>query len=414
MKRHILEPRPDWVAQTEALGWGFFATSAGEKGDPYWHEKVAYEFTAAEIDLLENTTNELQERCLETVAHVVSNPELLNKLGIPSRHHEHVRRSWERSDPSLYGRMDFAYLGGDSQPKLLEYNADTPTVVLETAVLQWQWLQAVRPGSDQFNSLHEALLENFQALKCRIPGGETFYFAGIEESEEEYWTCVYLQDLATQAGLKTKFINLPDVGLCHGINESDSKFVDLEGNEIKYWFKLYPWEWLVEEEFGFATCYASGIVEPAWKMVLSNKGLLPIMWDLFPEHPNLLPASFDHPVGDLDGWSYMQWERTASPEDLERYAAGELYPFDYITKPMLSREGANIDYFEKGKLVHRTGGEYTGPRIYQEFAPTFTSGEYKAIIGSWIARKVCGIMVRDVKGLIVQDTTAVVPHWFDP
>jgi glutathionylspermidine synthase len=36
----------------------------------------------------------------------------------------------------LYGRFDLAYRG-DGPPKLLEYNADTPTALFEAAVVQW-------------------------------------------------------------------------------------------------------------------------------------------------------------------------------------------------------------------------------------------------------------------------------------
>lgn len=411
MKRHSITPRPDRDERIKTFGWDFFLDSAGENGAQYWNEEVAYEFTTEEQTVLEDATNEVQERCLEAVQYVIDNPDLLFKLGIPEKFHAHVKDSWNRMDPSLYGRMDFAYLGGTSHPKLLEYNADTPTVVMETAVLQWDWLKQTRPDQDQFNFLHEALIESFRKIRLQMPVGETLYIIGLEELPEEYYTCIYLQDLAQQAGHKSKFLDLKSVGY----NEDKKEFVDLQNNTIKYWFKLYPCEWLVEEEFGKYIPNRFGMIEPAWKMILSNKGILPILHQLFPDHPNILPASFDHPVGDLDQWQYLQWERKASSEDLEAYARGELYPFDYVSKPMLSREGANIDYYETGKLKHRTGGEYTGPRIYQEFAPTFSDQGHKAIIGSWIANsEACGIMVRDVKGLIVQDTTSVVPHWFTP
>ena len=39
-------------------------------------------------------------------------------------------------------------------------------------------------------------------------------------------------------------------------------------------------------------------LEPAWKSIISNKALLPLLWEMFPNHPNLLPAYFaedDHP-----------------------------------------------------------------------------------------------------------------------
>ena len=51
-------------------------------------------------------------------------------------------------------------------------------------------------------------------------------------------------------------------------------------------FKLYPWEWMVREEFGKHLGAASTLwIEPPWKMPLSNKGILPVLWKLYPRHP---------------------------------------------------------------------------------------------------------------------------------
>ncbi len=56
-------------------------------------------------------------------------------------------------------------------------------------------------------------------------------------------------------------------------------FVALDGEPIRILFKLYPWEWIVREDFD-ANVKPSGalFLEPTWKMLLLNKGLLPILW----------------------------------------------------------------------------------------------------------------------------------------
>ena len=48
---------------------------------------------------------------------------------------------------------------GKAPPRLLEYNADTPTALLEASVAQWFWLQDCFPTADQFNSIHERLID---------------------------------------------------------------------------------------------------------------------------------------------------------------------------------------------------------------------------------------------------------------
>jgi glutathionylspermidine synthase len=116
---------------------------------------VVYEFTAAEVDELEAATEELHARCLDAVEYISGDANIMRGIGIPDHYHAYIRRSWERRDPSLYGRFDLAY-DGLSPPKMMEYNADTPTMVIETALAQWFWLQDTMEGADQFNSVRSA------------------------------------------------------------------------------------------------------------------------------------------------------------------------------------------------------------------------------------------------------------------
>ena len=410
MKRHIIEPRKNWKEKAEEVGFTYHTCgSPSEDGDgTYWDESVAYEFSMAEIEELEEATEECQLRCLDVVDKIVNNSELMEKIGITSKYHSAIKRSFAQDDPSLYGRFDFAY-NGEGSPKMLEYNADTPTMVIETALMQWFWLQDVKPGKDQFNSLHEKLIDQFKVIKNRMIPGEKFYFAGYEDSLEEYQTCTYFQDVATQAGLNCEFIELSQIGW----NGTD--FTDLQENPMKYWFKLYPWEWMMADEFGdYAVKKSSGIVEPIWKAVLSNKGMLPILHEMFPNHPNILPASFTQeslPVSDLD---WFDFQSNASVDELEKFASGSLNPGSYVVKPMLSREGANIDLVQNGRITSKTSGKYNGPRIYQKKADLFRSGESRAVIGSWVVgNSAAGMIIRDHDQDIVLDTSKVVPHWIE-
>lgn len=379
MKRHTFPPRSDW--RERVAEHGFTYHSDGVPGDgSYWDESVAYEFTAAEVDELEAAAEELHARCLDAVDYVSGRPDVMTRMGIPERYHSYIRRSWERQDPTLYGRFDLAY-DGTSPPKMLEYNADTPTLVIETALVQWFWLQDTMEGADQFNSLHEKLLERFQRIADRMPVPQRFYLAGYANMEEERQTCVYLQDLAMQAGLETAFIDLPKIGW------DGEEFVDEQYRAIKSWFKLYPWEWMMTDEFGEHTLLdSSGIVEPVWKCLLSNKGILPVLHQMFPDHPNILRAAW-------------------TPEELGLDA--------YVSKPMLGREGSNVEMWENGRISTSTHGTYHGDNIFQEKARLFNQDGHNAVLGCWMVDdKAAGMIIRDSDRAIVQGTSRIVPHWF--
>lgn len=384
MKRHVYSPRPNWQEKANDVGFTYYATPAEPDYGTNWNERVAYEFSGAEIDELESASEELHNRCMEAVDYVVNHPNEMHQLGIPPAYHELIKASWQRQDPNLYGRFDLAY-DGKSPPKMLEYNADTPTMLIETSLMQWTWMQDQKPHSDQFNSVHEKLLERFGEIKVMMPRQRKLYFAGLEDKEEEIQTCIYLQDLAIQAGIETDFIDVNKIGY----NNISHKFVDSANNTIDFCFKLYPWEWMFNEEFGQHVLKDStGWLEPVWKSILSNKGILGVLWKLFPNHPNLLAASSN---------------------------LKDLSVSNYVSKPFLSREGANIKWYENNVLAKQTEGVYAdGKQIYQETATNmFTQDGHYAVIGSWIiGHKPAGIIIRDHNDTIIHDRSDVVPHWF--
>jgi glutathionylspermidine synthase len=387
MKRHSIESRPDWVAQIEKVGFTYHSEGEpGGEGAKYWDETVCYEFTAAEIDAIEAATNELHRICLLAVDHVVRHPALMERFAIPVAWRSYVAQSWQRRDPHVYGRFDLAYDPGSERaatPRLLEYNADTPTTLLETAVVQWFWLEQKFPDADQFNSLHDKLVARWRVVAGMMPPGAKLHLSSLAGSLEERQTVAYLEDVALQAGLSTCHVLLDRIGW----RAADGSFVDLGGDEIRFWFKLYPWEWLVRDEFGpHLLADRVGVVEPAWKMLLSNKAILPILWELFPDHPNLLPASFE------PGQVGERW----------------------IAKPILAREGQNLTLVVPGEATLRTEGSYgDSPVIYQEAVRLARFAGGNVVLGSWVVGdEAAGMIVReDARPIIVGDSR-VVPHFF--
>src|SRR5580700_11043642 len=184
MRRLASSPRIDWQKRVEAVGlsWHTFERDTGEQ-HTYWNESAFYEFTAQEIDLLASATNELEEMTRQAAQHVIDN-RLYAKMGIPECAVPLIEQSWDAEPPSLYGRFDLLY-DGRHPPKLLEYNADTPTSLLEAAVVQWYWLEETHTASDQFNSIHERLIALWKDLTPHIPNRRVD-FCSIDDAED--WT----------------------------------------------------------------------------------------------------------------------------------------------------------------------------------------------------------------------------------
>ena len=159
MERISTTARPDWLQKVEAEGMFYHSD---ENGQLLWDERAFYRFTSDEIDAIERATYRINELCLEAVPQILADEAMLERFLIPPAYRDFLRRSWDRDEHTLYGRMDLAMVNGT--PKLLEYNADTPTILLESSVIQWSWLQETqdRDRYDQYNSIHDKLIEFFQ------------------------------------------------------------------------------------------------------------------------------------------------------------------------------------------------------------------------------------------------------------
>jgi glutathionylspermidine synthase len=378
VRRVECQPRTNWQSRVEEAG---LLWHSGEQ--PYWNESAFYEFTAQEIELLESATNDLAEMTLAAAQHIIDTKSY-PRLGIPENAVPLIENSWTAEPPSLYGRFDLAYNGVDP-PKLLEYNADTPTSLLEAAAVQWYWLEDAFPAADQFNSIHERLIARWAGLAPYLPH-RRIDFCSMDDLEDGM-TITYLMDTARQAGLTSSLFPIGEIGW------DGQRFVrpDVapEAQPLEAVFKLYPWEWMVREEFGKHLCAAPTIwIEPPWKMLLSNKGILPVLWEIYPGHPNLLEAHFDSPAG-MSSW---------------------------VKKPLLGREGANITLHAPGADIE-TRGEYGKEGfIYQALAPLKPFQGTFATLGSWVIghdEAACaGIGIRESESPIITNISRFVPHLF--
>ena len=373
MERIKIQPRNNWQAAVEQLGFGFHSTDV-----PYWDESAYYTFSMDEIELIEKATAEIWEQCLGAVQYVIDH-KCYNQFQIPPFIIPLIEESWEEDHPSIYGRFDFCYKNG--QLKMLEFNADTPTSLYEAGIVQWFWLQDFDKKKDQFNSIHEKLIAYWKYLKEYLKPG-ILHFGCVKGTLEDLTNVEYMRDTAIQAGLETCFIYIEDIGW----DEEQSVFVDLDNQPIVNMFKLYPWEWMLTDDFGSKILQDKMKlfwIEPAWKMILSNKAILPILWQLYPESPYLLPSYFEKP--DLT---------------------------DYVIKPILAREGSNIAIIKNNDIILETDGPYEEETcIYQQLFELPEFDHNYPLIGSWIiGQEPAGIGIRESVGLVTDNLSRFVPH----
>lgn len=383
MRRIAIAERPDWRASAERYGFRFHTID----GEPYWDESAYYAFSLEQIERdIEAPTESIHAMAMALVEEVVESDALMARLAIPEAYRDFVRRSWHDGHPHLYGRVDLAY-DGHGPAKLYELNYDTPTSLYEAAFFQWVWLEeqlasgALLRGTDQFNAIQDALIEALGFIAPRIV--TPLYFTAVRDSLEDQGTIAYLRDCAEQAGIDTRTIAIEDIGL-----STDGRYTDLDDVVIRTLFKLYPLEHLFEERFGPALPDSGlQLIEPAWKAILANKGILPLLWERHPHHPNLLEARYvDDPSAPVEaGW---------------------------VRKPFFSREGTNIAMaLPDGRRIETDGPDASGPWIEQRYHPLPTFDGHYPLIGSWVvADRAVGMGVREDRSPITQDTSRFVPH----
>ncbi len=386
MHRIASTPREGW--QSTVRGQGMAAVEVATPDGrimPRWDESACYSLALAEVLRLEAATEELHEMCVAAARHVVSRGRFAD-FGIPEWAAASVRSSLEAGPPTLYGRMDLWY-DGANPPKLLEYDADTPSGLVEAAIIQWYWLDETRADQDQWNRLHERLVEAWQGMSSRLPAPTVhFGWSDADPSGTDMSTAGYLAEVAAEAGLDARLVPMRMIGW------DGERFVDEAQSPILTCCKTYPWDWMIREPYGrlaLAPNASTLWIEPAWKLLLSNKSLLAVLWELFPDHPNLLPAF-------LDGPRHLR---------------------EYVAKPRLGRRGAAIRLITaSGELV--VDGPYGGEGyVFQQFLPLPSFGGNHVVLSSWVVANgqgraaPAGVGFQESTGVLTDDYARFVPHF---
>jgi len=381
-----VEPLPVTVLEDIGMQWHTDAD-----GSAYLVPELV-EVSEAEAEAYYEAANALYAMFVEAGQHVIDHGRYA-ELGIDAALVPLIEESWERDDWHLYGRFDLA--GGlDGRPiKLIEFNADTPTALYETAIVQWALLRA--NGLDearQFNNLHEMLQESFRCCVVGEDGDfaadyrqEKFLFSSIEGLPEDERTVRYLQQVAHEAGLFTDFCFLHETGFLEG-----QGVFNREAQRADFWFKLFPWEDIPAQEPELAPILqsisrvgATRFVNPAYTLLFQSKGMLAILYELFPDSPWLLETRFQPLAGKAQ-----------------------------VEKRLFGREGENTRILDaEGHVLAETDGAYAHhPAIWQEYVelPQDAAGQrYQA--GVFHACEACALGFRR-GGEILDNLSKFVGH----
>lgn len=402
MKRIPIEPRPNWKNEINAQGVVFSETTLidGSVVD-YWNESAYYEFSYAEVTHLEEVSERLHSMAMEAARFLAHEQTVQGSpwrmLGLPRPAVELAVESLQRNDPHLYGRFDLIYSGPGEPVKMLEYNADTPTGLVEAAVAQWYWKQDVfGDRMDQWNGIFEALTDRWRTIfAAELAAGNaprvSFAHTELDETGEDAMTTAVLRDTAERAGLECESMLMTQIGF----DTEQMRFVGPDLRHLDAMFKLYPWEDMAEESFGGRIHLDERIqwIEPAWKMLLSTKALSAAMWEIFPGDDLLLPTYLNH-SGDLQ---------------------------EYARKPLHGREGSGIDIVSQDECftseLSRWGSE---GYVFQQYhrLPDFP-GEHgepnRPVLGTWMIGDECfGVGIRESDGPITDPLCRFVPNVIRP
>lgn len=355
----------------------------------------AIAITSAEAQIFADSVRSLYQMLSYTARYVAQNnrwadlgipPEAVRLMSYSIREEEHLH---------LIGRFDFAG-GVDGSPlKFLEFNADTFSLLPETVRLQPKLTEQLQQGPVPASyQTYEHLVAGFRAILKQHPQRAASLLLTGMGYPEDTMNLNLIGEAAREAGFEVvQQIDLPNVIF----SPDDGVFVELgpeRFQKFEFVFKMIPWDFIVFEEPDLLDllteiiCNKLAIViNPPCSMMLQSKGMLPLLYELYPNADLLLPAYFEE--DKLDG-------RVA-----------------YVGKPMFGRMGENIEaYDNKGEMLLENEGDYGEfPYVYQQWASMDEDSRgyiYQPSV-YWVMRD-SGICFRRQEGIIIDDDASFVPH----
>ncbi|HEU5046820.1 MAG TPA: glutathionylspermidine synthase family protein [Rickettsiales bacterium] len=340
-----------------------------------WRGDVFYAFMPQEIQRLKDVAAELETLCMQAVEHVIRH-RLYDAMLMPSAPslRQEIERSWERQEPAFCGRLDLAY-DGISAPKLLEYNPERPGLLLESALLQRYWLQHEMPHAGQFNEIEARLSQAWRALDTPELVISLLDTPHLHSEEDDI--AAFLQRTAGSARINVQIVPRRLIQTDH------NRLWSPEGQPIRHLMITHDWYEMLA--CGLLDCFSpqeTRVIEPAWRCLLGNKALLKVLWDLYPDHPNLLHTTL-----------HAEEQRG-----------------NYVTKPIIGAMGENITLHHAQEI--RTQGRFGAfPNVYQQLASLpFHEAQY-AQVGLWvIGGHPAGLIIREDASPIIRYDSVSLPH----
>ena len=367
--------------RAESLGFVFHSPEERE----YWARDACYALTPEAVTAMEAAARELNGMIAAAADRVIARGDY-SAFGFTPRLAALVEASHRRGEPSLYGRFDFR-LDPDGTVKLFEFNAETPAALLEAATVQLAWFEETphgeetRPGTDQWNAIDDLLVARWSRMD--LP--RRIHFAAERQREDEIAQVAYLMATARAAGFEAEFLPVDDISW-----QAEAGFVTPDGTPLDACFKLYPWDWLdIEEGAPLLPLGRTRWIEPARRMVPASKAILVTLWEMFPGHPLLLPASLDRAA--IDGPA--------------------------IGKPALGLEGygMTVEGTAQDESTEIAEGLPPSPTIWQQWAPlpghATPDGVAFPVMGVWmIGDEPAGLGIREGDERVTTFEDRFVPH----
>lgn len=373
-------------------GWKYFL-GEGEDWEYFVPELIA--LSRKECTAYADAAKELYKMCQRAAAHVIEH-DRWEELHIPKNMVNLIKFSWQDAHQEhLIGRFDLA--GGiDGLPiKMIEFNADTPTILVESAEIQREQLRINEIDTkDQFNQLNESLEQQFKRIADLNEDLHPSILVTTMGFVEDDCNADIIANAARKAGF-------PEVHQCHlhqvEFSPEEGIFVQVgrdEYQQFDYWFKIVPWEYLAYEEPELLRILESIIIRrlavvfnPPYTLIYQSKGFMKILWELNPGHPLLLETS---------------------NQPLSHQAQ--------VKKVVFGREGENIQVLsDSGKVLEKSEGDFGHyPSVYQAFAEMpKDENDYIYQAGVYVTNEPSCLSFRRIDGLIHDEDSEFVGHYIE-
>nr|AEQ30090.1 trypanothione synthetase [Leishmania donovani] len=332
---------------------------------------------------------------MEATAQVIESDEKLRLFAIPEEFWPRIRHSWKYQQTYISGRFDFAFNNETGEVKCFEYNADSASTLLECGLIQQKWAESVGLDKQGTRGSGFAVERNLKMAWANSGATGRVHFCVDEEKEEQY-TALYCMQAAEAAGLEGKLCIL----FYEFHFDDNGHVVDSDGVRVRNVWKTWMWEsaitdyyaareergenWKLSPKDKVRLCdlllgddWEILYFEPMWKVIPSNKAILPMIYHNHPEHPAILKAEYE--------------------------LTDELRKHGYAKKPIGGRVGSNVTITSGGGEVHAESGGNYGKRnmIYQQLFELKKQDDYYAIIGGWmIGDAFSGTGIREDKSVI--------------